>query len=116
MKPVNEMSEQECRDEIARAKGWTIRLNEYGNAAWNKGHEWNGDPIPATIDAAHDSLPEGYWFWVNYCSIDGVETYVCQLVGKRIPDRIETRADSMRLAMLRASTAAHRAGKERANG
>ena len=108
------MTIDEARDYIAKCKGWTLGtdpkwIGTSGFIVWQRDgvqHPSLGHPIPATLDAAHDSLPEGYWFWVNYCSLNGVDTYVCQLVGKRIPNRIEADAPTMLLAMFRASAAA----------
>lgn len=116
MKPVNEMSEQECRDEIAKAKGWEPITEGVGVGLGVWRHPEFGEqgehPIVDDLDAAHDSLPEGVrWDSVHW--LPGGR-YAAVAVGRGPLAVWDSDGDYMRLAMLRASTAAHRAGKENA--
>lgn len=100
----------ECRDYIAKCKGWTLGtdpkwIGTSGFIVWQRDgvqHPSLGHPIPATLDAAHDSLPEGCrWYNVGWQSLD-VEAQVACL-DSRI---VRVCAPTVLLAMFRASAAA----------
>lgn len=120
MKNVNEMSEQECRDEIARAKGWHFAMNrEIGPIGWeDPGGKLTSvtHPIADSLDAAHDSLPDNTnWDDIKrrrHRETDTKWRACVHMKLGRMQSFVVGYGSTMPLAMLRASTAAHRAGKE----
>lgn len=52
--------------------------------------ELAGRDIPNTLDEAA-KLPEGWYYWINHCSIDKgggfLETFICEAVRKKIAGR-----------------------------
>lgn len=64
MKPINEMTLDEIRDELARLDGWVIAYSKQFNVnSWQKGSDDKGyddHPIPPTLDAAFAAMPPGW--------------------------------------------------------
>lgn len=112
----------ECRDYIAKRKGWTLGtdpkwIGTSGFIVWQRDgvqHPSLGHPIPATLDAAHDSLPEGWeWDSIVRCVSDYAthKYFSADVLDAKRDIYAEADAEghtkeSMLLAMFRASAAA----------
>jgi hypothetical protein len=121
MKPVEQMTLDECRDELARAKGWE-----------QIGHFWYGHgrvvsapdaairavqipsspdhPIPATLDAIAQAMPEGFRLEVGHAYGGQSGWYA---LGNRTSKNWVGRADTELLARARLACACWRASKEK---
>lgn len=134
MKPVHEMDEDECRDEIAkhipdmkRADGyWYMDYLKfkhhrlYGVLNWGTcgsvdvfWYDKNDQhPIPATIDAAAASLPEGWEYEIHNRNVGGIVSMRCIPETGHWDDAIYASANHERLARFRCAVAALRAVAE----
>lgn len=110
----------ECRDYIAKCKGWTLGtdpkwIGTSGFIVWQRDgvqHPSLGHPIPATLDAAHGSLPEGYrWMVIDFNS-DRHEEFIVDAWATGPDQNASGKAsygaerDACLCAMFRASAAA----------
>jgi hypothetical protein len=125
MKPVQDMTLDECRDEIAVAIGWVRdRPSVYATGSWRgPDNAWMhglDHPVPATIDSIAASLPPEYeWRTVaRFRLADGAETGWGATVQYGAPDEpwyVNVRGcDTEILARARCCVAAWRKYKENA--
>lgn len=85
MKDPNAMTVDECRDELARSAGYKPCPNP--SQQWHfHGFATRDHPIPATLDEAA-KLPDGWWYWINYCSINKRDIY--HAMAARKSQRVE---------------------------
>jgi hypothetical protein len=122
MKPVQDMTLDECRDEIAVAMGWVRdRPSVCATGSWRgPDNAWMhglDHPVPATLDSIAASLPPGVK-WEKFVWPGGVASAYAHGAQRFIADSDEfvkvEPTDAMILAMARCCVAAWRKYKENA--
>jgi hypothetical protein len=111
MKPVQDMTLDECRDEIAVAMGWKLARN----GAWHHGFllPVGAHPCPPTIDSIAASLPPGWvWCYTDHRENSEAESS-CHPKGRCFDDTV-AEGDIEILARARCCVAAWRKYKENA--
>jgi hypothetical protein len=118
MTPIQDMTLDECRDEIAVAMGWVRdRPSVCATGSWRgPDNAWMhglDHPVPATIDSIAANLPPGWFWWLIRCDDDGVVQ--CRVWSKEKSAVMQTAcADTEILARARCCVAAWRKYKENA--
>lgn len=116
-RPVDEMTLDEVRDEIARLEGWVYNPNaEFRDEAWMRGKQQmprDRHPIPATLDAAAE-LPEG-WIYLSVVWLNGVRLWQAAALSTKTWTDITTSGTAELLARFRLRLAVLRATKKGAS-
>lgn len=93
---ISAMTPDEVRDKLAELRDWvwidppdSAHLGHWLHPVY--GRSWD-HPIPNTLDEAA-KLPEGWYYWINHCSVDKGggfrETFICEAVRKKIAGRFD---------------------------